>query len=106
VNAQIAVVENEAIERNLVTTYRHNMWDEAQERLLGCRSNRTDGIISILPPGHIPYVPDCCFDLGSEKSKAELACGSNGNRDRFGLLFKGTFAEPKGSEVERAENEQ
>jgi hypothetical protein len=55
----------------------------------------TDGIISILPPDHVAYVPDCCFDLGTEKSNAELACGSSGNRERFGLLFKGTFAEPK-----------
>jgi len=43
---------------------------------------------------------DCRFDLGREKSNAELACGSNGNREKFRLLFKEAFAEPNSGEVE------
>jgi hypothetical protein len=101
VNAKIAVLENKTIERCLVAVCRHDMWDEAQERLLGRRSNGTDGVIVILPPDHVAYVPDCCFDLGREKSNAELACRSNGNGERFGLLLKKAFAEPSSSEVER-----
>jgi hypothetical protein len=100
-NTEIAVVENETIERDLVAVCRHDMWDEAQEGLLGRRSNRTDGIIIILPPDHVAYIPDCRFDLGREKSNAELACGSNGNRERFRLLFKEAFTEPNSGEVER-----
>lgn len=64
------------------------MWDEAQERLLGCNSHWTDSIIVRLLPDHVAYVPDCGFDLGRKKSNAELACGSNGNRERFRLLLK------------------
>jgi hypothetical protein len=101
VNAEIAVVENETIERGLVAVCRHDVWDEAQERLLGRRSNGTDGVIVILPPDHVAYVPDRRFDLGREKSNAELACGSNWNGERFRLLFKEAFAEPKGGEVKR-----
>jgi hypothetical protein len=101
VNAKIAVLENETIERALVAVCRHDVWDKAQERLLGCRSNRTHGVIVILPPDHVAYVPDCCFYLGREKRNAELACRSNGNRERFRFLFKEAFAEPSSSEVER-----
>jgi hypothetical protein len=101
VNAEIAVVENESIERDLVAVCRHDVGDEAQQRPPRRRSNRTDGIIVILPPDHVAYIPDCRFDLGREKSNAELACGSNGNGERFGLLFKEAFAEPNGGEVER-----
>jgi hypothetical protein len=100
-NAEIAVVENETIKKGLVAVSRHNVWDEAQERLLGRRSNGTDSVVIILPPDHVAYVPDCRFDLGRDKSNAELACGSNGNGERFGLLFKEAFAEPKSGEVER-----
>jgi hypothetical protein len=80
VNTEIAVLENETIEGGLVAVCRHNVWDEAQERLLGRRSNGTNGDIVTLPPDHVAYVPDCRFDLGDKKSKAELACGSNRNR--------------------------
>ena len=100
-DAEISVVENETIERGLVAISRHDVWDELQERLLGRRSNGTNGVIIILPPDHVAYVPDCRFDLGRDKSNAELACGSNGNGERFGLLFKEAFAEPKSGEVER-----
>ena len=100
-NAEIAVVENETIERGLVAVGRHDVWDEAQERLFGRRSNRTDSVIVILPPDHVAYIPNCRFDLGREKGNAELACGSNGNGERFGLLFKEAFAEPNSGEVER-----
>ena len=95
------MVENETIERGLVAVYRHDVWDEAQERLLGRRSNGTNGDIVTLPPDHIAYIPNCRFDLGHEKSNAELACRSNGNGERFGLLFKEAFAEPNSGEVER-----
>ena len=100
-NAKIAVLENETIERGLVAVCRQDVWDEVQERLLGRRSNGTDGVIVILPPDHVAYVPDCCFNLGREKSNAELSCRSNGNVERFGFLFKEAFAEPSSSEVER-----
>ncbi len=99
-NAKIAVLENETIERGPVAVCRHDVWDEAQERLLGCRSNGTDGVIVILPADHVAYVPDCCFNLRCEKRDAELACRSNGS-ERFGFLFKEAFAEPSSSEVER-----
>lgn len=101
VNAEIAVLENETIEGGLVAVCRHNVWDEAQERLLGRRSNGTNGDIVTLPPDHVTYVPDCRFDLGHKKSNAELACGSNRNRKQYGLLFKEAFAEPNSGEVER-----
>ena len=100
-DAKIPVVENETIERGLVAISRHDVWDELQETLLGRRSNGTNGVIIILPPDHVAYVPDCRFDLGRDKSNAELACGSNGNGERFGLLFKEAFAEPKSGKVER-----
>jgi hypothetical protein len=89
------------IERGLVAVSRHDVWDKVQERLLGRRSNRTDSVIIILPPDYVAYVPDCRFDLGCDKSNAKLACGSNRNRERFGLLFKEAFAELKSGEVER-----
>jgi hypothetical protein len=101
VNAEIAVLENETIERGLIVICRHDVWDEAQERLLGRRSNGADGVIVIHPPDHVAYVPDCRFDLGREKSNAKFACRSNGNGERFGLLFKEAFAEPNSREVER-----
>jgi len=71
------------------------------KRLLGRRSNRTDSVIVILPPDHVAYVLDCCFDLGRKKGNTELACRSNGNRERLGLLFKEAFEEPNSGEVER-----
>ena len=76
------------------------MWNKAQETLLRRCSNRTNGVIVILPADHVAYVLDCRFDLGREKSNAELACGSNGNREKFRLLFKEAFAEPNSGEVE------
>jgi len=79
VNAEIAVVENETIERGLVAICGDDVWGEAQEGLLGRHRNRTDGVILILPLYRVTYVPDCRFDPGSEKSNAELAGGSNGN---------------------------
>jgi hypothetical protein len=100
VNAEIAVVEDETIERGLVAFWGNEVWDEAQEGLLGRHCNRTDGIIVILPPDHVAHAPDCRFDLGIEKSNAELACWSNRNRKRFRLLFKEAFAEPDSGEVE------
>ena len=77
------------------------MWDEAQERLLGRRSNGADGDIIILPPDHVAYVPDCRFDLRREKSNAKLACRSNRNGEHFGLMFKEAFEEPSSGEVDR-----
>lgn len=100
-NAEIAVLENETIERGLVAVCRYDVWDEAQERLLGRRSNGTNGDIVALPPDHVAYVPDCRFGLGHEKSNAELACGSNRNGKHFGLLFKEAFAESNSGEVEQ-----
>jgi hypothetical protein len=47
-----------------------------------------------------PYIPNCCFNLGYEKSNTELARRSNRNRERFGLLFKEAFAEPNSGKVE------
>jgi hypothetical protein len=41
-NTEIAVVENEMIERGLATVGRHDMRDEAQKSLLGRHGNRTD----------------------------------------------------------------
>jgi hypothetical protein len=76
VNAEIAVLENETIERGLAAVYRHDVWDEAQERLLGRRSNRADGVIVILPPNHVPCVPNCRFDLRREKSNAGSTASS------------------------------
>lgn len=72
-----------------------------RKRLLGRHSNGTDSVIVILPPDHVTHVPDCRFDLGHEKSDAELTCSSNRNWERFGLLFKEAFAEPNNGEVER-----
>jgi hypothetical protein len=77
------------------------VWDEAQEGLLGRRSNGTNGNIITLLPDHVAYIPDYRFDLGYKKSNAELAYGSNRNGKQFGLLFKEAFAEPNSGEVER-----
>jgi hypothetical protein len=95
------MLENETIERGLVAVHRHDVWDKAQERLLGRRSNGTNSDIVTLPPDHVAYVPDCCFNLRRENRNAELARRSNGNRERFGLLFKEAFAKPGSSEVKR-----
>jgi len=100
VNTEIAVVENETIERGLVAICRHNVGDEAQERLLSRRRNGTNGVTVILPPDHFAYVLDCRFDLGREKSHAEIARRSNRNGERFRLLFKEAFTEPNGGELE------
>ena len=100
-DAEIAVLENETIETGLAAVCRHDVWDEAQEGLLGRRSNGTNGNVIALPPDHVAYFPDCRFDLGHEKSNAEFACGSNRNGKQFGLLFKEAFAEPNSGEVER-----
>jgi hypothetical protein len=99
VNAEITVVENETIERALVTICRHDIWYKTQERLFGRRSNGTNDVVVILPPNHVTYIPDCCFNLRCKKSNAELACGSNGNRERFRLLFEEAFTEPNSGEV-------
>ena len=90
-NAKIAMIENETIEIGLIIVCRHDVWDEAQERLLGHHSNGTDGSVVILLPDHVAYVLDCGFDFGDEKSHAELTCRSNRNGRHFGLLFKETF---------------
>lgn len=100
-DAEIAVVENETIERGLVAVRRQDMWDEAQERLLCRRNNGNDGIIVTLPANHAAFITNCRFYLGLEKSNKEVACGSNRNGEGFGLLFKEAFAEPNGSEAER-----
>ena len=54
VDAKVAVLENKAIEGGLVAIDRQNLWEETQERLLGSRSNGTDGVIAssypIMPP--------------------------------------------------------
>ena len=76
VNAKIAMVKNKKIEIGLIIVCRHDVWDEAQERPLGHRSNGTNGGIVILPPDHVAYVLDCGCDFEDEKSNAELACGS------------------------------
>ena len=100
-NAEITMLENETIERGLIVASRQNVWDEAQDRLLGRRSDGADGVIVTFPPDHVPYVPDSSFDLRREKSNAKLACRSNGNGERFGLLLKEAFAEPCSGEVKR-----
>ena len=100
-NAKITVLESETIESSLVAVCRHDIWDEAQERLLGRRSNEADGVIVIPPPNHVAYVPDCCFNLGHENSNTELSCRSNGNGERYGFLFKEAFAELSSSDVRR-----
>jgi len=101
VNAKIAVLENETIERGLAAVCRHDVWDEAQERLLGRRSNGSNGGIVTLPPDHVADVPDCRFHLGHKKSNAELACGSDRDGKQFGFLFEESFAKPNSGEVER-----
>lgn len=95
------MLEDETIERGLAAVYRYNVWDKAQKRLLGCRNNGTNGNIVTLAPDYIAYIPNCRFNLGNKKSNAELARGSNRNREQFGLLFKEAFAEPNSAEVER-----
>jgi hypothetical protein len=101
VNAEIAVFENETIERRLAAVCRHDVWDEAQERLLGRRSNGANGNIVTLLSDYVAYAPDCRFDLGYKKSNAKLACGGNRNGKQFWLLFKEAFAELNSGEVQR-----
>ena len=72
--------------------------------MLNRGSNGANGDIITLLPDYVAYVPNCRFDLGLEQSNAELACRSNGNRERFRLLFKEAFAEPNSGEVEREIN--
>jgi hypothetical protein len=95
------VLENETIERGLAAVCGHDVWDKAQERLLGRCSNRTNSDVVTLLPDHVAYVPDCRSDLGHKKSNAELAYRSNRNRKQFGLLFNEAFAEPNSGEAER-----
>jgi hypothetical protein len=95
------MLKNETIEKGLAAVCRYDVWDEAQERLLGRRSNRTNGDIVTLPPNYVAYVSDCRFDLGHKKSNVELACRGNRNRKQFGLLFKEVFAELNSGKVER-----
>jgi hypothetical protein len=95
------VIKNKTIKRGLVAISRHNMWDKLQKRLLSSRSNKTNGIIIILSPNYVAYVPNCRFDLERDKSNTKLACESNKNKKRFGLLFKEAFAEPKSDKVEQ-----
>lgn len=78
-NAEIKVIEHEAIEIRVVAVWRHYVRDESQERLFSCCSNWTDSIIVIFAPDRIAYVPDCRFDLRRKKSNAKLACRNNGN---------------------------
>jgi hypothetical protein len=99
VDSKIAVVEYETIERLLVAVYWHDVWNEAYERLLGFRGDWTDGDIVRLPSDHIAYIADCGLDLRPEKSKAKLACRSDGNGERFRLLFKEAFAKPSSSKI-------
>ena len=101
VNAVIAVVENKMIKRGLVAICRHDVWDQAQEGLLSRRGNGTSIIVVALPSDHVIYISDCRFDLGCEKGNVEFACGGNRKGERFGLLFKETFAKPNSGEVER-----
>lgn len=70
VDAEIPVVENETIERGLVAVSRHDLWNEAQERLLGYRS-KWDRRWYYHPPTHVAYVPDRRFDLGRTRERDE-----------------------------------
>jgi hypothetical protein len=70
----MAVLKNKTIKRGLAAVCKHNMWDKAQKRLLGRRSNKTNGNIVTLLPDYIAYVPNRCFDLRQKKSNTELTC--------------------------------
>jgi hypothetical protein len=39
------------------------------------------------------------LDVKRAMQNSALACGSNGNRERFGLLFEEAFTEPNSGEV-------
>ena len=75
-NAEIAVLENETIERGPAAVCRHDVWDEAQERLLGLHDG-SDGVIVSIP-------------VASILDYKKVACGRDGNiyRKWFRLLFK------------------
>ena len=80
------------------------MWDESYERLLCRRCNGTDGGIVIFLAYHVAHVanvPDCCFNLGYNKSNTKFACGSNGNGKRLELLFEKSLKKPICGEFER-----
>jgi hypothetical protein len=72
-----------------------------QKRLLGCCSNKTNNIIIILLSNYIVYIFNYYFNLGHKKNNIELVCRNNGNRERFGFLFKEIFVELKNNKIEQ-----
>lgn len=53
-----------------------------------------DGGIDIFPANHVASVPDCWLNFGYERSNTRIACGSNRNGERLGLLFEESLKKP------------
>jgi len=101
VDTEIAMVENKTVKRVLVAICGHDVWDKAQKGLFGGCSNGAHGVVIVLPPNHVAYIPDCRFDLGREKSNTEVACRGDWDRKGLGLRVEKTLTEPASGEVER-----
>ena len=99
-NAEIAMVENETIERGLVAV-NGMMYRMRHKR--DCLAAAAMGPTVLLSSSPImsPMFLIVASILDMKRAMQNSPCGSNGNGERFGLLFKEAFAKPNGGEVER-----
>lgn len=88
VDPEVAMLKNNSIGARTRIFFRLNMWNEAQERLIGGRHDRSQNIVIIFPSDHATNVVNRRLDLGAEQCDPKCPCRIDFDADGSGFLLE------------------